>query len=220
VSAIESNAGPALARGHSSATVYEAAEAEHRSRHPTDQLGDCGRFAVDPRIRTVWSGATLAGPAFTVQGAGGDNLALHHAVVAAPAGHVLVADLGDAPFGHWGEVLAAAAQSRGLTGLVIDGGVRDVAEQRAVQFPVFCSHVSVRGTRKLFRGKLDVTVRIGGVNVAPGDLVVADDDGVVIVPHQRVAAVLDHADRRVLAESDIIEALRSGRTTLDLYGLG
>jgi Aldolase/RraA len=122
------------ARRHSAATLYEAS-------------APAGR-ACDADVRAIWPGARVAGPAFTVRGVGGDNLALHRAVYAAATGSVLVADVQAAAHGHWGEVLAVAAQQRGLLGLVLDGGVRDVAELAALGFPVFARHVSVRGTGK------------------------------------------------------------------------
>lgn len=208
------------ARGHSSATLYEAARRETASR-----LGDPAltptppEVAMTPEIRAAWPGARVAGPAFTVQGAGGDNLALHRAVTAAPAGHVLVADVNGAACGHWGEVLAVAAQVRQLSGLVIDGGVRDVEQMRGLGFPVFSRGTSVRGTRKLFAGALGVAIRLGEVPVHTGDLVVGDSDGVVVIPQEQAAAVLDEADRRVDEEVEIKAALRSGYTTLDLYRL-
>ncbi len=211
------------ARGHSSATLYEAAQTETRLRAAAGAAQDVTQeadIAVDPAICAAWPGAKLSGPAFTVQGAGGDNLALHHAVAAAPPGHVLFADVGGAAFGHWGEVLTVAAQHRQIAGLVIDGGVRDVDEMRQLGFPVFSRNNSVRGTRKLFGGALGVDIHIGGVPVRTGDLVVGDADGLVVVPRHRAAAVLDHADQRVRSESEIIAALRAGSTTLDLYGLG
>jgi 4-hydroxy-4-methyl-2-oxoglutarate aldolase len=196
-------------RKHSAATLYEAAQAERVE----------AEVAVDPGIRAAWTGAAVAGPAFTVQGAGGDNLALHRAVLAAPAGSVLVADLSGAAHGHWGEVLAVAAQQRGIAGLVIDGGVRDVDEMRDLGFPVFSRNDTVRGTRKLFAGVLGVDIRLGGVPVRTGDLVVGDADGVVALPAALVPDVLDRADARVAQEATILEQLRAGATTLELYGL-
>jgi 4-hydroxy-4-methyl-2-oxoglutarate aldolase len=196
-------------RKHSAATLYEAAQAERVE----------AEVAVDPGIRAAWTGAAVAGPAFTVQGAGGDNLALHRAVLAAPAGSVLVADLSGAAHGHWGEVLAVAAQQRGIAGLVIDGGVRDVDEMRDLGFPVFSRNDTVRGTRKLFAGALGVDIRLGGVPVRTGDLVVGDADGVVALPAALVPDVLDRADARVAQEATILEQLRAGATTLELYGL-
>ena len=193
-----------LARGHSSATLSEASG-----------LG----IALSAELRTVWPGARLCGPAFTVQGAGGDNLALHHAVPQAPPGSILVADLGGARFGHWGEVLTVAAQHRGLTGLLIDGGVRDAAELEELGFPVFSRNNSILGTRKDFRGVLGRPVKVGGVTVKTGDLIVGDVDGVVALPSADVPRILDRADARVTHEKDLMVRLRQGRSTLELYGL-
>lgn len=190
------------ARGHSAATLSEASGLN---------------VALSPELRPVWAGARLCGPAFTVQGAGGDNLALHHAVLQAPTGTVLVADLAGACFGHWGEVLTVAAQQRGLTGLLIDGGVRDTAELETLGFPVFSRNNSIRGTRKDFRGVCGRAVTVGGITIRPGDLIVGDSDGVVALPSTEADRILDHADARVAKESELIAQLRSGRTTLELY---
>ncbi|WP_067812720.1 RraA family protein [Actinomadura kijaniata] len=192
-----------LARGHSSATLSEA------SGLPV---------ALSPRIRPLWPGARLCGPAFTVQGAGGDNLALHHAVLEAPPGSVLVADVGGARFGHWGEILTVAAQQREIAGLLIDGGVRDAAEIRALGFPVFSRNNAIFGTRKDFRGVLGRPVTVGGVIVHAGDLVVGDLDGVVALPASETRPILDRADARVAHERELMERLREGRSTLELYG--
>jgi 4-hydroxy-4-methyl-2-oxoglutarate aldolase len=191
-----------LARGHSSATLSEAAGLP---------------VALSPDLRPVWAGARLCGPAFTVQGAGGDNLALHHAVPQAPPGSVLVADLGGARFGHWGEVLTVAAQHRGLAGLLIDGGVRDAAELQELDFPVFSRNNSILGTRKDFRGVFGRPVTVGGVTIHDGDLVVGDVDGVVALPSADVDGILDRADARVAHENELMAQLRQGRGTLDLY---
>ena len=156
-----------LAGGHSTATLYEASKL------------DC---VCQAALRAAWPGARLAGPAFTVRGVGGDNLALHHAVLAAPPGSVLVADLQVAAHGHWGEILAVAAQLRGIVGLVIDGGVRDVDELARMQFPVFARTITVRGTSKDHLGDFNVPVHIGGIVVHPGDLIVGDADGVSPCP--------------------------------------
>jgi 4-hydroxy-4-methyl-2-oxoglutarate aldolase len=217
-------AGPAAVRvrGHTAATLYEAAVATLRGlpKGDRERAARPGEgFAVDARIRAAWTGARLSGPAFTVQGAGGDNLALHRAVYAAPAGSVLVVDVGGAPFGHWGEVLAVAAQARQIAGLVVDGGVRDTTELGELGFPVFSRNNSVRGTRKLVRGVLGVEVRVGGVGVRPDDTVVGDADGVVVLPAEIAAAVVAQADLRVSQEQEIIRRLRAGETTLDLYQL-
>lgn len=190
---------------HSAATLYEAA-------------GSAGR-ACEPPLRAVWPGARVAGPAFTVAGLGGDNLALHQAVASAPAGSVLVADVQRAAHGHWGEILAVAAQRHGIAGLVIDGGVRDVAEQADLGFPVFASLITVVGATKEHPGRFDVPVRVGGVVVAAGDLVVGDADGVIVIPAEEVEQTLARADARVAAEQSALDAIRSGVTTLDYYEL-
>ncbi|MFB7933913.1 RraA family protein [Streptomyces sp. NPDC056039] len=190
------------ARGHSSATLLEAS-----------RLG----IALTPELRPLWTGARLCGPAFTVQGAGGDNLALHHAVLQAPPGSVLVADLGGARFGHWGEVLTVAAQHRGITGLLIDGGARDAAEIEALGFPVFSRNNAILGTRKDFRGVFGRRVAVGGITVGTGDLVVGDVDGVVALPAAEAGRILDRADARVAHETELMARLREGRSTLELY---
>lgn len=203
------------ARGHAAATLWEAAAAQFRASG-----GDVApEVAMNAGLTAAWPGARVAGPAFTVQGAGGDNLALHLALAAAPAGSVLVADLGGAANGHWGEVMAVGAQARGLLGLVIDGGVRDRADQAALNFPVFCRGGTVRGTHKDVPGHLGVPVTVGGLVVRTGDLVVGDADGVVVLPADRARAVLDAADERVANEQEIFAKLRAGATTLQVYKL-
>lgn len=192
------------AGGHSAATLYEA------SKLPC---------ACDPGIRAAWQGARVAGPAFTVRGIGGDNLALHNAVLAAPAGRVLVADMQGAAHGHWGEVLAVAAWHRGIAGLVIDGGVRDSDEMPAMDFPVFSCSVTVVGTVKDYPGDLRSPVRIGGIVVHTGDLIVGDADGVIVLPQNAVAETITRADQRVADERHILDQIRNGKTTPDLYGL-
>ena len=196
---------PTVARGHATATLYEASGLD---------------IALDPGLRPAWPGARLAGPAFTVHGTGGDNLALHRAVAAAPPGHVLVADHQGAPHGHWGEILGVAAQVRGLLGLIIDGAVRDVDELRRLSFPVFSRGISITRTSKNHPGFLVVGVTVGGIEVNTGDLVVADADGVVAVPTGQVERVLDASDARTATEQRHLHALRAGATTLQLYGLG
>lgn len=192
------------AGGHSAATLYEAAKLP---------------CACDPGLRAAWPGAKVAGPAFTVRGIGGDNLALHNAVLAAPAGSVLVVDLQGAAYGHWGEVLAVAAQHRGIAGLVIDGGVRDSEEMAAMDFPVFSRYVTVVGTAKDYPGDMRSPVRVGGIVVHTGDLVVGDADGVVVLPQDSAAAINSRADQRVADEQRIIADIRAGKTTLELYKL-
>lgn len=140
----------------------------------------------------------------------------------APPGSVLVADLHGAAHGHWGEILAVAAQQRGIRGirgLLIDGGVRDVAELAALGFPVSARYVTVVGTGKEHPGRFGVPVRRDGAVIRPGDLVVGDADSVLAVPQTAVAPILDRADARVADERRTLAAIRAGMTTLEYYQL-
>jgi 4-hydroxy-4-methyl-2-oxoglutarate aldolase len=183
-------------------------------------LGECGALRCPPRMRPAWPGATLAAPAYPVGCTPGDNLAIHVAVTSAPAGSVLVVDVGDvSDRGYWGEVLTTAAQARGISGLVIDGGVRDIAALERLGFPVFSSRVALRGATKSARGTAGATVSMAGVPVALGDWVVGDVDGVVVVPGDVLGTVLTAGRARTAAEARYFEALRDGSTTVQLLGL-
>ena len=138
---------------------------------------------MHPRIKAAWAGATLAAPAFPVRCEPGDNLAVHVAVAQAPPGSALVVDASARPeLGYWGEVLTTAAEQRGILGLVIDGGVRDVSALAAHGFPVFSALVALPGATKLRGGAIGQPALVGGVRVAAGDWIVADADGVAVVP--------------------------------------
>jgi 4-hydroxy-4-methyl-2-oxoglutarate aldolase len=160
-------------------------------------------------------------PAFPVRCAPGSNLALHHAIYAAREGDVLVVDVGDGiEFGYWGEVMTAAALQRGLAGLVITGGVRDVEQICASGFPVYCGAISLRGTDKNPKGSsLSRAISIGGVSIQRGDLISADADGVVVIPQDQAKAVVDLAISREQAEIGYLARLRAGETTLSIYEL-
>ena len=183
-------------------------------------LGECGARLLPPRIRAAWPGATLAAPATPVRCSPGDNLAIHVAVATAPPGHALVVDVGDVPErGYWGEVLTTGAEARQLAGLVIDGGVRDVSALRSHGFPVFSATVALRGATKNARGSVGAPVTVAGATVIAGDWVVADADGVVIVPGESLDDVLAAGRARAETEGGFFEALRGGATTLDLLDL-
>ncbi|MHB1504157.1 MAG: RraA family protein [Acidimicrobiales bacterium] len=183
-------------------------------------LGECGAKAMAPRIRAVWSGSRVCGPAATARCAPGDNLAVHVALAEAASGVVVVADAHGAPErGYWGEVLTTEAVSRGVAGLVIDGMVRDTAALAALGFPVFAVGVALRGASKVGGGEVGGEVEVGGVTVGPGDWVVGDEDGVVVVPVGQVAQALDAGRARAGREAEMFEELRAGRTTVDLLGL-
>jgi 4-hydroxy-4-methyl-2-oxoglutarate aldolase len=164
----------------------------------------------------------LCGRALPVACPSGDNLFLHHAIYAAQPGVVLVADTaGGKEFGYWGEIMAEAARTRGLTGLVITGGVRDSARMIEMGFPVFSEQVCIRGTSKNPRGRGSIgqPVRIGEVIVALGDLVFGDADGVVVLPQATAAEAIAAAAERDRDEGKILQRIRAGETTLEIYKL-
>ncbi len=175
--------------------------------------------AFDPGMRPVWPGAKLAGPAYTVRCHPADNLPIHHAMERIAPGAVLVVDCGGVLAGYWGDVLATAAQVRGVVGLVIDGGVRDVDALSAMGFPVFARGVSIRRTGKHLAGRLDEPMTIAGAWVRPGDLIVADADGIVALPAAAIAETLDRARARVAKEDSIKVELTGGRTTRAIFDL-
>ncbi len=183
-------------------------------------LGESGARIMVPRIAPAWPGARVAAPAFPVRCTAGDNLAIHVAAAEAPAGSVLVVDVGElSDYGYWGEVLTTAAQARGIGGLVIDGGVRDIVAIETLGFPVFASTIALRGATKNQAGAVNIPIRCGGAAIVRGDWVVGDADGVVIVPGEHLDTVMEQAAARVKSETALLEALRGGKTTIKLLKL-
>jgi 4-hydroxy-4-methyl-2-oxoglutarate aldolase len=183
-------------------------------------LGESGARAMRARVHAAWPGARLAAPAFPVRCTSGDNLAIHVAVARAAAGDALVVDVGNfRELGYWGEVLTTAAQARGLSGLVIDGGVRDITEIQAHGFPVFSSMIALRGATKSRTGVIRAPIQCGGVAVELGDWVVGDADGVVVVPEATLADVINAGRVRASKEAAMFRSLWEGRTTLELLDL-
>ncbi len=183
-------------------------------------LGEAGGRAMRDRIRPAWLGARVLGPAVPVRCTPGDNLAIHVAVATAPAASVLVVDVGDIPeLGYWGEVLTTAAQSRGIAGLIIDGGVRDVDALERLKFPVFSATIALRGATKLRAGSVGEPALVGGVEVALGDWVIADADGVTIVPGATIEDVIAEGRSRAQKETRMFEQLQAGATTIELLEL-
>jgi 4-hydroxy-4-methyl-2-oxoglutarate aldolase len=183
-------------------------------------LGESGGVALSPRIRPMWAGATCAGPAMTVSCADGDNLALHAAVARAAPGVVLaVSFAGDTVRGNWGDVMTTAAQVAGIAALVIDGEVRDVAAIEDLGFPVFARGVALPGAAKNGPGAIQVPIQVGDALVRPGDWLVGDADGVVVIASGTMAAVRAAAARRAEQEAGYFTALRAGSTTVDVFGL-
>jgi 4-hydroxy-4-methyl-2-oxoglutarate aldolase len=183
-------------------------------------LGESGGQVLAARIKAAWPGAALAAPAYPVTLPPADNLAIHLAVTTAPPGSVLAVDASAEPErGYWGEVLTTAAESRGLAGLVIDGGVRDVAALAAHGFPVFSALIALRGAQKISGGSVGRPACVGGVMVAAGDWVIGDADGVTMVPAARLAEILEASRARADKEAGMFTALKGGATTIQLLGL-
>lgn len=183
-------------------------------------LGESGARAMRARIQPVWPGASVAGPALPVHCTTGDNLAVHVALTRARPGQVLTVDVGDfRELGYWGEVLTTAAEVRRVAGLVIDGGVRDVQAIHAHRFPAFSSTIALRGASKQRPGTIGEPIQCGGVPVESGDWVVADADGVVVVPGGTLADVINAGRVRARKEAEFFDELRQGRTTVELLGL-
>ncbi|UBV44292.1 RraA family protein (plasmid) [Deinococcus taeanensis] len=161
--------------------------------------------ALSAAFRPVWPGARLLGPAVTVRTFGTDLSAVFSAIDTAPAGSVLVIDShGVTNSAFWGERTTRAAQARGLAGAVIDGGCRDVSAVRRLQFPVFSTAVTPNAGLGGAHGAVNVPVAPGGQPVLPGDLVVADENGVVIVPRARIPGVLAAVEALLAAEQALL----------------
>ncbi|HKN97052.1 MAG TPA: 4-carboxy-4-hydroxy-2-oxoadipate aldolase/oxaloacetate decarboxylase [Pseudonocardiaceae bacterium] len=191
--------------GFGVATVHEA-------------LGRIG--FLGPRHRPVQSGARIGGNAVTALCWPGDNLMIHAAVEQCVPGDVLVVTTASpSTDGMFGELLATSLVSRGVRGLVIDAGVRDVAELREMGFPVWSAAVSAQGTVKATAGSVNVPVVVGGQTIRPGDVIVADDDGVLCVPKADVARGIEQAQARLAKEEQSRAAFRAGELGLDRYGL-
>jgi len=173
-----------------------------------------------PYMRPVYQGAKLCGPAVTVLLQPSDNWMLHVAAEQLQAGDVVVAACTtESDAGFFGELLATSFRARGGVGLVIDGGVRDVSELEAMDFPVFAKTIHARGTVKETLGSVNVPVNCANATVHPGDVVVGDADGVVVVPRDRVAAVADASQARETKEAGVRERLAAGELGLDVYGM-
>jgi 4-hydroxy-4-methyl-2-oxoglutarate aldolase len=179
-----------------------------------------GEGIVDVDLKQVIPGSRAAGPARTVLCGQGDNLALHKALASVRPGEVLVITMPEpAPFGAVGELIVLQAQARGVAGMLVDVAVRDIAELREIGLPIWARFVRVRGTKKADPGRLDVPVVVGGATIGPGDVVVMDNDGVVVVAAERVEEVAEAARAREEKESRLRPRLRAGELTYDLLGL-
>lgn len=193
-------------QGLSSATVHEASGA---------------RGALSSRIKPIAPEMKVCGTAVTVKVRPGDNLILHKAIYVAKAGDVIVADAdGFTEAGPWGEIMAVAALARGIAGLVISGSVRDAEAMQALGFPVFSCGLCIKGTEKTSLGLINHPLNLDNVTINPGDLILGDRDGVVVVKREESEEVFMKSMAREEKEKGIKERLRNGEATLDIYGFG
>ena len=173
---------------------------------------------MKPYLRPIWAGAQIAGPAVTVLAQPGDNWMIHVAVEQCQKGDVLVVGCtADNTDGMFGELLATSLQARGVMGLIIDAGCRDVKALHEMSFPVWSQAVSAKGTVKATLGAVNIPVVCAGVNVEPGDVIVADDDGVVVVPKKLAVDIAQKAKKRNDDEDGKRKQLASGELGLDMY---
>jgi 4-hydroxy-4-methyl-2-oxoglutarate aldolase len=178
-----------------------------------------GRFGLmKPYLRPVWSGAEAAGTAVTVLAQPGDNWMIHVAVEQCQPGDILVVGCTtDNTDGMFGDLLATSLMARGVKGLVIDAGVRDAKSLREMGFPVWSKAISAKGTVKATLGAVNVPVVCAGINVVPGDAVIADDDGVVVIGRKDAADVVARGEKRVADEDGKRKQLAAGVLGLDMY---
>ena len=175
---------------------------------------------VDLPLTRVVPGSRAAGPARTALCAPGDNTMVHALVAHARPGDVLVLTSAEpAPIAFVGDLLATQAQAQGVAGILVDGAVRDLDELAELGLPIWARFVRAQGATKGGIGKLDVPVVVGGADIRPGDLVVMDGDGVVVVPSDRIEEVLPAARERAERETAVRERYREGELSYDLQGL-
>ena len=189
---------------------------------PTGNVCDSNGLlgAMDASIQALDRHMTVVGRAFPLECAPGDNLTIHKAVLEAAPGDVLVVGCGGfLQAGGFGELLATACRAKGIVGIVIDGACRDKNELIEMDFPTFVKGTCPNGTVKEFCGRTNVPVNCGGIMVHPGDIIIGDCDGVVVVPNDKAEEVLEKSKLKKAKEDEIREKLQQGITTAELFNL-
>jgi len=188
----------------SAATVHEA-------------LGKYGN--LPSAIKPISATMKVCGPAYTVKTMPGDNILLHRAYAYAKPGDVIIANCsGFYEAGYWGDLMSLGAKTKGINGLVIDGCVRDADDIEAMGFPVFSRGLCILGTSNHGDGFLNEPIVIGDVLINPGDIIIGDRDGVVVVPQNRIAEAIEKSAAREAKEENVRKQLREGKTSLQIYG--
>jgi 4-hydroxy-4-methyl-2-oxoglutarate aldolase len=173
-----------------------------------------------PYMRPIYPTARMAGPAVTISSQPGDNLMIHASIEVCQPGDVLVVTTtSESTDGMFGELLGVSCQAHGIAGLIIDAGCRDTSELTAMSFPVWSKAISSQGTVKNTAGDVNIAVVCAGAIINPGDVIVADADGVVVVPRENAAQVAQASEQRIAKEEKTRQRLRSGELGLDFYGL-
>jgi 4-hydroxy-4-methyl-2-oxoglutarate aldolase len=189
---------------------------------PSSIVSDCLNryYAMSAEIRPIFEGIRLCGPALTIQNMSGNNMMSHLALTFAKPGDVIVIDArGYLNNAVWGGVQAACAVKRGVAGLIVDGAIRDVKDMREMKFPVYCKGVTPAGPHKGWADCVNVPIQCGSIPVHPGDLIVADDDGVAVVPSADIEEVYQECLERIKKEKLWIKKITSGESSLDAVGL-